>query len=63
MDRVALNGTKLEYQLHGAGEPVVLIHWGVGVLGAGPLLATPAMVGRYRLLAYHGSALPAAAAG
>jgi hypothetical protein len=30
-DKISVNGTELEYQLRGtgAGEPVILIHWGV----------------------------------
>jgi hypothetical protein len=38
MERAAVDGLELEYELRGAGEPVVLIHWGVGVAWAGPLL-------------------------
>jgi pimeloyl-ACP methyl ester carboxylesterase len=54
LDRVAVNGVELEYELCGAGEPVVLIHWGVGAaVWAGPLLDQPALTGRYRLLSYH----------
>jgi hypothetical protein len=29
MERAAIGGVELEYQLRGSGEPVVLIHWGV----------------------------------
>lgn len=31
MDRAALDGVKLEYEVRGAGEPVVLVHNGAGV--------------------------------
>ena len=43
-DRISVNGTELEYQLRGtgAGEPVVLIHWGVAATWAEPLLDQPA---------------------
>ena len=51
--RVALNGVELEYEVRGTGEPVVLIHWGVGVVWAGPLLDEPVLAGSYRLLTYH----------
>jgi pimeloyl-ACP methyl ester carboxylesterase len=54
LDRIGVNGTELEYELHGAGEEtVVLIHWGVGTKWAGPLLAQEALTSRYRLLSYH----------
>jgi pimeloyl-ACP methyl ester carboxylesterase len=53
MERAAVDGLELEYGLHGSGEPVVLIHWGVGVAWAEPLIAEPALADRYRLLSYH----------
>ena len=53
LDRATVNGVALEYELRGTGEPVVLIHWGVGAVWAGPLLDQPALAGRYRLLSYH----------
>jgi pimeloyl-ACP methyl ester carboxylesterase len=53
LDRVAVNGTELEYELRGTGEPVVLIHWGVGAIWAEPLLDQPTLADRYRLLSYH----------
>ena len=54
-DRISVNGTELEYQLRGtgAGEPVVLIHWGVAATWAEPLLDQPALTSRYQLLSYH----------
>ena len=53
LNRITVNGTELEYELRGTGEPVVLIHWGVGTVWAGPLLDQPALAGHYRLLSYH----------
>ena len=53
LDRIAVNGVELEYELRGTGEPVVLIHWGIGAAWAGPLLDQPALAGHYRLLSYH----------
>jgi pimeloyl-ACP methyl ester carboxylesterase len=55
LKRISVNGTKLEYQLRGtgAGEPVVLIHWGVGAKWAEPLLQQQALTSRYQLLNYH----------
>jgi len=48
-NRLGLGGI----ELRGAGEPVVLLHWGVCANWAAPLLAAPALSERYRLLAYH----------
>ena len=52
---ISVNGTNLEYQLRGtgAGEPVVLLHWGVAATWAEPLLDQPALTSRYQLLSYH----------
>ena len=54
-NRISVNGTELEYELRGtgAGEPVVLIHWGVAATWAGPLLQQHALTSRYQLLSYH----------
>ena len=37
LNRINVNGVELEYDLHGTstGEPVVLLHWGVGTDGPG----------------------------
>ena len=53
MERAAVDGLELEYEVRGSGEPVVLIHWGVGATWAEPLLDAPALASRYRLLNYH----------
>jgi 3-oxoadipate enol-lactonase len=53
MDRAALDGVELEYELRGSGEPVVLIHWGVSATWAEPLLEESPLAGRYLLLSYH----------
>ena len=56
LNKISVNGTELEYQLRGtgAGEPVVLIHWGVAAATwAEPLLNQPALTSRYQLLSYH----------
>jgi pimeloyl-ACP methyl ester carboxylesterase len=53
MERGALDGLELEYELRGSGEPVVLIHWGLCAAWAEPLLDEPALADRYRLLRYH----------
>ena len=53
MDRATVDGVELEYDLHGSGEPVVLIHWGVAASWAEPLLSQPALVERHLVLRYH----------
>jgi pimeloyl-ACP methyl ester carboxylesterase len=53
MQRADVDGLGLAYELRGAGEPVVLIHWGVSALWAEPFLEEPALADRYRLLRYH----------
>jgi pimeloyl-ACP methyl ester carboxylesterase len=53
MERAAIDGVELEYQLRGSGKPVVLIHWGVSAAWAEPLMDEPALADRYRLLSYH----------
>jgi pimeloyl-ACP methyl ester carboxylesterase len=51
-ERAAVDGIELEYGIHGSGDPVVLIHWGVSGVWAEPLLDEPALED-YRLLSYH----------
>src|SRR5262245_973451 len=53
MERAAVNGVELEYELRGSGQTVVLIHWGVAAAWAEPLLNEPVLADRYRLLNYH----------
>jgi pimeloyl-ACP methyl ester carboxylesterase len=53
LDRAALEGLELEYELRGAGEPVVLIHPGHFAEWCTPLLAEPALTDWYRVLSYH----------
>jgi pimeloyl-ACP methyl ester carboxylesterase len=53
MERAAVDGLELEYELRGSGEPVVLIHWGLCAAWAEPLMDEPALADRYRLLRYH----------
>jgi pimeloyl-ACP methyl ester carboxylesterase len=53
MDRAALDGLELEYEVQGTGEPVVLVHAGVCADFFKPLLKEPALTGQYHLLSYH----------
>lgn len=53
MQRARVNGVELEYELKGAGEPVLLIH-GSHIAGSFiPLVAQPSMSDGYLLIRYH----------
>jgi pimeloyl-ACP methyl ester carboxylesterase len=53
MDRAALEDVELEYEVRGAGEPIVLIHPGHFADWFMPLLDEPALTDYYRVLTYH----------
>jgi len=53
LQHAQVNGLRLAYELRGAGDPVVLIHWGVSSLWGQPLVEMPALAARHRLLRYH----------
>jgi len=54
MDRAALGeGVELEYEIRGAGEPVVLMHPGHFAGWFAPLLDQAALTDRYRVVRYH----------
>lgn len=53
LNRAAIEGVELEYEIRGAGEPVVLVHAGVCADWFKPLLEEPALTDRYRVLSYH----------
>ncbi len=52
MQTARVNGVDLEYEVRGAGEPVLLIS---PVIADGflPLVAEPALADRYQLIRYH----------
>ncbi len=52
MQSVDVNGVKLEYEVTGAGEPLLLVS---PVIADGflPLIAEPALADRYQLIRYH----------
>jgi pimeloyl-ACP methyl ester carboxylesterase len=53
MELAQIDGRALEYEIRGAGEPVVLVH-GAHVADAfAPLLAEPVLTERYQLILYH----------
>jgi pimeloyl-ACP methyl ester carboxylesterase len=53
MKRAVIDGIGLEYEQQGAGDPVVLIHWGLCAAWAEPLMAEPALASQHLLLSYH----------
>jgi pimeloyl-ACP methyl ester carboxylesterase len=53
MQRVHLNGVDLEYDVQGAGEPLVLIHGNILADAFFPLLADPRIASHHRVISYH----------
>jgi pimeloyl-ACP methyl ester carboxylesterase len=53
LSRAVLDGIELEYEVRGAGEPVILAHAGVFAEWFKPLMNEPALTGRYRIVRYH----------
>jgi pimeloyl-ACP methyl ester carboxylesterase len=53
MDRKALSGVELAYEIAGSGDPLVLIHAGVWADFFAPLAAEAVLVERFRVLRYH----------
>jgi pimeloyl-ACP methyl ester carboxylesterase len=63
MERALVNGTEIEFEVTGEGEPALLIHGAFVADAFYPLVGEPALAGRYRLIRYHrrgylGSATP-----
>ena len=53
MNRAQIDGRALEYEVRGAGEPVVLVHGSHIADAFAPLLAESVLTERYRLILYH----------
>jgi len=53
MNRAILDGVELDYEVRGAGEPVVLVHAGVCADWFKSFLNEKPLAGRYRLIRYH----------
>ena len=53
MARAALDGIELEYEVRGAGEPIVLVHAGLVAEWFKPLLQERALTDRYHVVSYH----------
>ena len=52
MERAKVNGVELEYEVRGAGQPVLLIDMLIADCFV-PLLTEPALADRYQLIRYH----------
>src|SRR2546423_3822789 len=53
MERAALDGVAIDYEVAGTGEPVLLIHGSVLADGGKPLMRAPALAEDYQLIRYH----------
>ena len=53
MERARIDGSELEYEVAGTGEPVVFIHGAFIADTFRPLLAEPNLADRHRLILYH----------
>lgn len=53
MNLARIDGIELEYEVRGAGEPVVLVHGSHVADAFVPLLAEPELTERYELVTYH----------
>ena len=53
LERAALDGVELEYEVWGSGEPVMLVHAGACGDWFKGLMEQPALAGRHRLVRYH----------
>jgi pimeloyl-ACP methyl ester carboxylesterase len=53
MERTKIDGLELAHDVRGAGDPVVLIHWGVSAWWAEPLWHEPALAEHFQLITYH----------
>ena len=53
MERAQVNGVELEYEVRGAGEPVLLLHGGLLPDENTPLAKEPALTDKYQVINYH----------
>ena len=53
MQNANINGTVLEYEVKGSGEPLLLISTGPIADSFHPFLSEKALLERYRMIAYH----------
>lgn len=53
MERIAVNGVELEYEVAGSGEPVLLLHGGLLAEENAPLVRERALIDRHMVINYH----------
>lgn len=53
MQRTQVNGVELEYEVHGSGEPVLLLHGGLLADENAPLAREPALTDAFRVINFH----------
>ena len=53
MDVARVNGADIEYEVVGEGEPAICIHGSLIAESFRPMLQSPGIVGKYRLIHYH----------
>jgi hypothetical protein len=53
MNRARIDGRELEYEVRGAGAPVMLVHGSHIADAFAPLLVEPVLAERYQLIRYH----------
>lgn len=53
LKRVSVNGAELEYDVQGAGEPVVLIHGAIFAGAFAPIATKDTLAARYHVIRYH----------
>ena len=53
MQRVQLNGTDVEYDVRGSGEPVVFIHGAILSDGFVPVIEQPGIAESFRIVHYR----------
>jgi pimeloyl-ACP methyl ester carboxylesterase len=52
-ERASVEGAELEYEVRGAGKPVLFIHGSIIAEAFAPLLSQPSLAESYRLVSYH----------
>jgi len=53
MKRASVNGVELEYETHGSGDPLILLHGGLLAQENAPLARAEELTSRYEVVNYH----------
>lgn len=53
MQRASINGSELEYEVSGSGDPLILIHGAIMADAFFPLLNEPDIANHFRVITYH----------